>query len=64
MYLKVGYTFETECTKSRYVTVCENYAKEKGIPFEWKDERFSYEVDDPVGFNFLKSLKKFFWGLT
>jgi len=48
-------------TKSRCVTVCENSAKEKGINFDWPNEKFSYEVE-PVSFNFLKSLKKIFWG--
>uniref|UniRef100_A0A915MCM9 Lon proteolytic domain-containing protein n=1 Tax=Meloidogyne javanica TaxID=6303 RepID=A0A915MCM9_MELJA len=32
-------------TKSRCVTVCENYSKEKGITFDWEKEKFSYEVE-------------------
>uniref|UniRef100_A0A914MXF1 Lon proteolytic domain-containing protein n=2 Tax=Meloidogyne incognita TaxID=6306 RepID=A0A914MXF1_MELIC len=35
-------------TKSRCVTVCENYAKEKGIAFDWPNEKFSYEVEPEV----------------
>uniref|UniRef100_A0A914NF94 Lon proteolytic domain-containing protein n=1 Tax=Meloidogyne incognita TaxID=6306 RepID=A0A914NF94_MELIC len=35
-------------TKSRCVTVCENSAKEKGINFDWPNEKFSYEVEPEV----------------